>query len=129
MELEAGCAEPGAGDEEAHPLTVPVQGAEAEPFTVAGHGRAADGEAQLLTVTHEGMWIDGAEGTSTRRARLDDALLQARRQRWRARSRRAGAGYAAGKPIHASYELSEALPSGFSRSIAWATAPRPTASG
>jgi hypothetical protein len=50
----------GAGPgEEADPLSIPVQGGETEPFTVAGAGEAPTVTAQLLTVTSAGVWIDG----------------------------------------------------------------------
>ncbi|MGH2853598.1 MAG: hypothetical protein ACRDLF_05335, partial [Solirubrobacteraceae bacterium] len=56
----------GAGDAEAHPLTVPVQGPGAppagEPFVVPGTASTPAVAAQLLTVTSEGVWIDGARG-------------------------------------------------------------------
>src|SRR6202035_223786 len=47
--------EAGKGDEEAHPLV----GAGKTPFTVSGTGEAPTVEAQLLTVTGDGVWIDG----------------------------------------------------------------------
>ena len=61
MGLEAG--RPGRQlGEEAHPLTVPVQGGETEPFTVVGTGEPPTVTAQLLTVTSGGVWIDGERG-------------------------------------------------------------------
>ncbi|MFI5004599.1 MAG: hypothetical protein ACHQE6_06255, partial [Solirubrobacterales bacterium] len=55
---------PGQGDKEAHPLIVPVLhpepgSPEAEPFTVPGTGEPPKTASQLLTVTSEGVWIDG----------------------------------------------------------------------
>jgi hypothetical protein len=44
----------GAGDEEAHPLT-----ADERPFTVSGTGSPPTVQSQLLTVTGDGVWIDG----------------------------------------------------------------------
>src|SRR6202035_398363 len=50
---------PGSGDGEAHGLTVPLQGGGSAPFTVAGTGEPPSVKAQLLTISREGVWIDG----------------------------------------------------------------------
>ena len=57
--VTAASATPG---EEADPLSVPVQGGESKPFTVAGAGEVPTVTAQLLTVTSAGVWIDGERG-------------------------------------------------------------------
>jgi hypothetical protein len=116
---------PGAGDGKAHPLVVPVTGGgEAEPFTVPGTGEPPTVGAQLLTVTREGVWIDGE------RADVHVPGLVASTTIF------FGPGGAAGGRVQASWcflppgaapatpacdhELPQALPSGPSRSIAWA---------
>ncbi len=45
---------PGSGDGEAHPLVL-----DGEPFTVHGTGEPPTVEAQVLTVTEQGVWVDG----------------------------------------------------------------------
>jgi hypothetical protein len=47
---------PAPGGEPGEPLAVPVQGEPAKPFAVAGAPKVA---TQVLTVTSEGVWIDG----------------------------------------------------------------------
>jgi hypothetical protein len=47
---------PAPGGEPGQPLAVPVQGEPAKPFAVAGAPKVA---TQVLTVTAEGVWIDG----------------------------------------------------------------------
>jgi hypothetical protein len=54
--------QPGEGDGEAHPLYVPVAGGETVPFEVHGSGQPPTLEGQVLTVTSEGVWIDGDRG-------------------------------------------------------------------
>ena len=51
----------GAGTEKLA-LATPVQGGETKPFTVAGVGEVPAVKSQLLTVTSEGVWIDGERG-------------------------------------------------------------------
>lgn len=48
-----------AEDGEAHPLTVPLEKGEAAPFSVAGIGEPPSVKGQLLTVTSQGVWVDG----------------------------------------------------------------------
>jgi hypothetical protein len=110
---------PGSGDGEAHPLTVPLQGAASAPFTVAGTGEPPSVKAQLLTVTREGVWIDG-ERTDVHPSTPASATLFFK------------PGGSAGGHIEASWcvatsgaascdhELPEALPSAYTRSFAWA---------
>ncbi len=119
----------GAGDGEAHPLTLPIQnptspGAppEGEPLTVPGADAPAL-EAQLLTVTSEGIWVDGARGDLTLRAPVTATLFF--------KPEGTGGGTVesswcelpaeapAGTPS-CEHELPEQLPLGPSRSIGWA---------
>lgn len=115
----------GPGDGEAHPLTVPVQGGESRPFTVGGTGEPPTVTSQILTVTSEGVWIDGRRADVHTLAPASTTLF----------FKPAPAGVAGGQ-VQASWcelpsgvpagtpacehELPEALPSGPSRSIAWA---------
>jgi hypothetical protein len=120
----------GAGDGEAHPLTIPVQDPahpggppKEEPLAVPGSGGPAI-EAQLLTVTSEGVWVDGARGDLALRAPVTATLF----------FKPAGPG---GGTVESSWcelpaeapsgtppcehELPEQLPLGPSRSIGWAS--------
>jgi hypothetical protein len=110
---------PGAGDGEAHPLT-----AAGRPFTVPGTGEPPTVLAQVLTVTDEGVWIDGTrmdvhtsttlyfkpEGEDGGRPLASWCTLPA--------------GAAAGTPP-CDHELPQALPTGPSRSVAWANPATP----
>ena len=117
---------PGAGDEEAHPLTVPVVGSGApaagEPFDVPGASSTPAIKAQLLTVTSNGVWIDGARADVETHVPASATLFF--------EPEGAGGGHVAaswcklpaetpsGTP-QCEHELPEALPIGPSRSIAW----------
>jgi hypothetical protein len=105
----------GAEDGEAHPLIVPT-GAGPEPFTVPGAGEPPTAQAQLLTATGQGVWIDGERSDDSAAATI---FL-----------RPGGEGTAEGEltgswctPVAGApaceHELPEALPRGPSRSIAW----------
>ncbi len=121
----------GAGDGEAHPLTVPVQGPgappEGEPFIVPGTAGTPAIAAQLLTVTPEGIWIDGARGDLTLRAPVTTTLFfkpegaggGAVQASWCELPAEAPAGTPA-----CGHELPEPLPLGPARSIGWADGSR-----
>ena len=114
-----------AGDGKAHPLTVPVQGAEPEPFTVPGVGSPPKVKGQILTVTSEGVWIDGeradvhvSEPASTTmffKPAPEGAAAGSVLSSWCELPQTAPAG----TPL-CLHALPEALPTGYSRSIAWA---------
>jgi len=121
--------QPGAGDGEAHPLTVPVLEPSAppagEPFIVPGASSAPVIAAQLLTVTSQGVWIDGARGDVEARTSASTTLFF--------EPEGAGGGHIAaswcelpaGTPVgvpRCEHELPQALPTGPSRSIAWSGA-------
>jgi hypothetical protein len=113
------------GKEEAEPLTVPLQGtSERKPFTVSGTGEPPAVQNQILTVTGEGVWIDGirtdvqASTTMFFKAGANDSGQVS--GSWCELPE----GTAAGTPA-CEHELPEALPSGPSRSIAWATGTAP----
>ena len=64
-----------------------------KPLTVAGTGDPPSGQSQMLTVTGEGVWIDGERARRQRaHLHLDDDLLRAHgARRQRSGDRRAGA--------------------------------------
>jgi hypothetical protein len=108
----------GAGDGKAHPLTVPLQGGSPAPFTVAGSGEPPTVRAQLLTVTGEGVWVDGERAdihSGTPSATLffkpEGAAGGQVEQAW-CTPPPGGEAKCAG-------DLPEALPSAFTRSFAW----------
>ncbi len=116
----------GSGDGEAHPLTVPVAGPgappEGEPFAVPGASSSPVIRAQLLTVTGQGVWIDGARADVEARTPASTSLFF--------KPEGSGGGHVqsswcelpggapAGTPS-CQHELPEPLPLGPSRSIAW----------
>jgi len=112
------------GKEEAQPLTVPVLEGPVggEPFSVPGASSAPLVKGQLLTVTADGVWIDGARGdveahapaTTTIFFKPDGLTGGEVQASWC----ELPAGTPAGTP-RCQHELPEALPTGFSRSIAW----------
>ncbi len=110
----------GPGDEEAHPLTVPVQGGEAKPFTVPGTGEPPTVRSQLLTVSSEGVWIDGRRGDVLEPEAASTTLFFKPEGAGGGSVRASFCQHAPeGKPS-CSYELPAALPSGYTRSFAWA---------
>jgi hypothetical protein len=115
---------------EADPLTIPVTGGgEAKPFTVPGTGEPPTVQAQILTVTTEGVWIDGVredvQASSTMffkpEGEGDSGQVTAS---WC----KLPEGAPAGTPA-CQHELPEALPTGPSRSIAWANSATPEGLG
>ena len=113
------------GDEEAHPLTVPVQAGAAPVFTVSGTGDPPTVQAQILTVTSEGVWIDGV------RADVSASTTMFFKPAASAAAGRVIASWCE-LPTGASactHELPEPLPTGPSRSIAWANPATPEGLG
>jgi hypothetical protein len=109
---------PGSGDAEAHALAVPLQAGASAPFTVAGTGEPPSVKAQVLSVSGEGVWIDG-ERTDVHTTPPASATLFFK------------PGGSAGGRIEASWcapssaakcdnELPQSLPSAYTRSFAWA---------
>jgi hypothetical protein len=108
----------GGGDGHAHPLTVPLQGGGQAPFTVASAGEPPTVRAQLLTVTGEGVWVDGERAdihvgtpSATLFFKPEGSAGGQVQEGWctpppGAEARCAG-------------DLPEALPSAFTRSTAW----------
>ncbi len=55
----------GSGDGEAHPLVVPLGGGGSAAFVLPGEGPLPTVQEQVLTVTSEGVWIDGERGDTS----------------------------------------------------------------
>ncbi|HEX5851652.1 MAG TPA: hypothetical protein VFY36_01040 [Solirubrobacteraceae bacterium] len=113
---------PGGGDEEAHPLS-----AGGGVFTVAHTGEPPSVQAQILTVTGEGVWIDGERSD----IHASTTML------FRPMGQGGGevvATWCSIPSAHAgatpcAHELPEPLPTGPSRSFAWANAATPEGLG
>lgn len=120
----------GAVPKEADPLTIPVAGGgEAKPFTVSGTGEPPSVQNQILTVTGEGVWIDGVrEDVQASSTMFFKPEGEADSGRMIASWCRLPEGAPAGSPA-CQHELPEALPTGPSRSIAWANAATPEGLG
>lgn len=111
----------GPGDEEAHPLTAPAQEGPA-PFTVPGTGEPPTTAAQVLTVTSEGVWIDGER----RDAKTATTMY------FKAEGEAGGrvlASWCRAASDLCTYDLPQSLPSGPSRSFAWANPATPEGFG
>lgn len=118
VELTAGSSEP-----EPLALTVPVRGSLGVtyvPFTVAGTGEPPTATAQILTVTSEGVWIDGERGDVSASTTMFFKPEGASRGKVEGSWCQPPSG---GAPA-CERELPEALPSGPGRSIAWANGTR-----
>ena len=117
------------GDHLAHPLAVPVQHGTEPFFTVSGTGEPPTVQSQILTVTGEGVWIDGL------RSDVSASTTMFFKPEGSTPSGRVLASWCslpAGAPSGTSpctYELSEALPTGPSRSFAWANPATPEGFG
>ena len=114
---------PGGEAGEASPLTVPLQseGKAAPPahFTVAGIGEPPTSKAQLLTVTSEGVWVDGERADLPAQATGSSTTIFYRPA---GEGGEVAASWCQPREEQApacTYELPEALPSGPARSIAW----------
>jgi hypothetical protein len=101
---------PGAGDGEAHPLT-----AEGATFTVAHTGSPPTVQAQVLTVTDAGVWIDGE-----RLENHSSATIY-----FKPEGEAGGQIAATWCTVGCVNELPTSLPSGASRSFAWANPATP----
>jgi hypothetical protein len=121
---------PGKPDGEAHPLTVPTETPSkapvTEPFTAAVAGSPPTLESQALTVTGEGVWIDGQRADVHTVKPASTALFfkpegEAAAGQVLASWCEIPAGAPAETP-RCQHELPEALPTGPSRSIAWGDA-------
>jgi hypothetical protein len=109
----------GSGDGEAHPLTAISEHGEPKPFTVLGTGLPPTVTAQLLTVTGEGVWIDG-ERADVHTIGRDSATLFFRPE-GEAGGQIAGSWCLPPPEAIAAcqHNLPKALPGAFDRSYAW----------
>lgn len=108
---------PAPGFEPGEPLTVPVEGEAAKPFAIAGAPNVA---TQVLTVTGEGLWIDGeredTRGSTTMFFKPQGETGVSAITSWCPPSTGAG-------PCN--HELPEALSNNAMRSVAWANPATP----
>ncbi len=106
------------------PLTAPLQKAAPAPFTVPGIGEPPTVQAQVLTVTSEGVWVDGERSDTSTSTTLyfkpEDSEGGNVLASW--------CPAPSGAPA-CTHELPEALPAGPSRSIAWANPSTPEGLG
>jgi hypothetical protein len=101
---------------EPQPLTIPVAGEpKEEPFTVSGLGEPPTSKAQLLTVTSEGVWVDGERGDTPVPATMFFKPSDAESGRVLASWCVVAEG-----TVPCTHTLPEALPTGPNRSFAWA---------
>jgi hypothetical protein len=109
---------PGATANEAFPLTVPIlESSEQKPFRVANTGEPPTVQTQILTVTGEGVWIDGERQdvkASTTLFFKPEAFKEG--EDW---GRVTGSWCPPSTGAPCEYELPQALPTGSFRSIAW----------
>jgi hypothetical protein len=106
---------PGQIATEPQALMIPVTGEPEKPFTVAGLGEPPTSKAQLLTVTSEGVWIDGQRSDASVPATMffkpSDAASGQAVASWCVVPE---------GTVPCTHPLPEPLPTGPSRSYAWA---------
>jgi hypothetical protein len=110
----------------AAPLTVPVAESKSESFTVEGAGEPPKVSAQVLTVTSEGIWIDGVRSDLIGQASAATTIYF--KPEGQAPAGRVLASWCpppTGNAPPCEHELPQALPTGASRSIAWANSADP----
>jgi hypothetical protein len=120
----------GAAPGEAHPLAAPLAGSTlSAPFRLANEGEPPTVQAQALTVTGEGVWIDGERGDAKTSTTLyfKPEAFQPEGEDW-GRVVASWCQPQAGAPA-CDHELPEALPSGPSRSLAWSDPGNPAGFG
>jgi hypothetical protein len=107
------------------PLSAPVQNAEPVPFTVPGIGEPPTVQTQVLTVTSEGVWIDGERGDASASTTL---YFKPETDSESGRVLASWCPAPSGAPA-CTHELPEPLPTGPSRSVAWANPSTPGGEG
>ena len=120
---------PSPGATTGEPLTAPVVKGSPAPFAVSGTGEPPTAQAQILTVTSEGVWIDGerldvSASTTMFFKPEDETDIGKVIADWCAIPAGAPAGTEG-----CTHELPEPLPTGPSRSIAWANPSTPEGVG
>jgi hypothetical protein len=111
----------GPADAEAHPLTVPVAEGSPPLFTVPGTGEPPTVQSQIITVTSQGVWIDGERSDAGASATLFFKPREESAGEHAAEGELSSSWCVAGGTPACQHELPEALPKGPSRSIAWAS--------
>ncbi len=110
---------PGAGEAAGAPLQVPLLEGKHAPFTVAGLGEPPTSRAQLLTVTSQGVWIDGDRSDSSASTTMffkpEGSAGGSVQASW----------CVANQSPPCTHPLPEQLPAGPSRSFAWASSSTP----
>jgi hypothetical protein len=104
-----------APDSEAHPLSVPLADGSAPAFTVPGVAEPPTVQAQILTVTSQGVWIDGE------RSDVKASTTLFFKPSGEGAEGNVEASWCTPAASPCQHELPEALPRGVSRSIAWAS--------
>ena len=105
--------------EEGQPLTVPVQSGPAQPFVAPGTGDPPAIRSQLLAVTEQGVWVAGGRGDVKDVEAASTALFLTPEAGAEARVQASWCQPQPGGTPQCSNTLPDALPSGFSRMIAW----------
>jgi hypothetical protein len=121
-----------SGGAAGEPLKVPVLGEPKEqPFTVPGTGEPPTTKAQILTVTDEGVWIDGERlDTHTRLTMFFKPEGEEPEGNGHGRVSASWCNPPEGEGIpKCTYSLPDSLPTGASRSFAWADASNPQGFG
>ncbi len=107
---------PAPGEAAGAPLTAPVAGAGNAPFTVEHTGAPPSSQAQLLTVTDQGVWVDGLVANSSTHLTM---YFQPAPEG--VDSGEVLASWCETGEYTCTYQLPESLPNGPSRSFAWST--------
>jgi hypothetical protein len=108
---------PGGGP--GQPLQAPLAGGGETPVTVEGTGEPPAANAQLLTVTSEGVWVDGLASAGPLTMFLKPGGEESGSRRFLASA------LASWCESGCTYGLPDALPTGPSRSFAWADPSNP----
>ncbi len=114
---------PGAGSKPGDRLT-----AEGQNFTVAGVGSPPTASAQILTVTSEGVWVDGELGSTPATIYFKPEGEEAGGKGYRGRVLASWCNAPEGSPP-CTHTLPDSLPQGPSRSFAWADPGNPSGFG
>jgi len=105
------------------PLSTVLAGGEEAPLTVEGIGGPPTATAQMLTVTDEGVWVDGQGPGAPLTMFFKPEGEEAKDERYSGRS--LASWCTPGSAPACSYTLPESLPAGPSRSFAWPDAANP----
>ena len=107
---------PGSGEPPGTALSVPLAGAGSTPLTVEGLGEPPSVKVQLLTVTSQGVWVDGERADTSSRVTI---FYKPGGEEGGEEGGEVLASWCAGGSPACTHPLPEALPTGPSRSYAW----------